>query len=332
MEPSLWRLALYALGVGPGDEVIVPSRTFIASASCAVMRGAVPVVADVDPDSQNITAHTVRAALTPRSRAVVAVHLAGWPCDMDPILELARERLLWVIEDCAQAHGATYKGRPVGSMGDVSAFSFCQDKIMSTGGEGGLLTTNDAHAWARAWAFKDHGKSYDAVYNRVHPPGFRWLHESFGTNWRLTEMQSALGRVLLQKLPQMMEKRRQLAAVLTERFSQLPTLRVTVPPAEIRHSYYKYYVFLRPERLCENWTRQRIIDAINAEGIPCFSGSCSEIYLEKAFPESTRPRRLPVAKQLGETALMFLVHPTLSETDMQDTANGVEKVLASATN
>jgi dTDP-4-amino-4,6-dideoxygalactose transaminase len=326
-------LALYALGVGPGDEVVVASRTFIASASCVVMRGATPVMADVDGDSQNITADTVLAALTPRTRAIMAVHLAGWPCDMDPILELARGRGLSVIEDCAQAHGATYKGRPVGSMGDVNAFSFCQDKIMTTGGEGGLLTTNNADVWARAWAFKDHGKSYDAVYHRTHPQGFRWLHESFGTNWRLTEMQSALGRVLLRKLPHMLEKRRRLAAILTERFSAMPALRVTIPPPEIRHSYYKYYVFLRLEHLRGDWTRQRIIDAINAEGIPCFSGSCSEIYLEKAFPESMRPkRRLPVAKQLGETTLMFLVHSTLAESDMHDAANAVEKVLAAATN
>ncbi len=324
-------LALYALGLGPGDEVVVPSRTFIASASCVAMRGAVPVVADVDSISQNITADTVATAVTSRTRAIIAVHLAGWACDMDPLLELARERGLWVIEDCAQAHGATYKGRPVGSMGNVNAFSFCQDKIMTTGGEGGLVTTNDPDLWARSWAFKDHGKSYDAVYHQAHPPGFRWLHESFGTNWRLTEMQSALGRVLLRKLPQMVEKRRHLAAILSKRFSEMPALRVTVPPAEIGHSYYKYYVFLRPERLRETWMRQRTIDAINAEGIPCFSGSCSEIYLEKAFPESLRPHgRLPVAKQLGETALMFLVHPTLSESDMHDTADAVAKVLHSA--
>jgi len=326
-------LALYALGVGLGDEVVVASRTFIASASCIVMRGAIPVMADVDHDSQNITADTVRVALTPRTRAIIAVHLAGWPCDMDPILGLARQRGLWVIEDCAQAHGATYKGRHVGSMGDVNAFSFCQDKIMTTGGEGGLLTTNDPDLWARAWAFKDHGKCYDSVYNHVHPSGFRWLHESFGTNWRLTEMQSALGRVLLRKLPGMLEKRRRLAAILTERFSSMPSLRVTVPSPEIGHSYYKYHIFLRRERLRGDWTRQRVIDAINAEGIPCFTGSCSEIYLEKAFPESMRPqRRLPVAKQLGETALMFLVHPTLTESDMHDTANAVEKVLFAATN
>ncbi|AEU35843.1 DegT/DnrJ/EryC1/StrS family aminotransferase [Granulicella mallensis] len=324
-------LALQALGIGPGDEVISTSRTFIASASCTVMRGATPVMADVDRDSQNITAETIRAVLTPRTRAIIAVHLAGWPCDMDPILDLAREHGLKVIEDCAQAHGATYKGRPVGSMGDVNAFSFCQDKILTTGGEGGMLTTNDTALWSRAWAYKDHGKSYDAVYHRHHPPGYRWLHESFGTNWRLTEMQSAIGRLQLGKLPQWVQARRELADVLTERFSAMPALRITKPTAESMHSFYKYYVFLRTERLREGWDRQRIADAINAEGVPCFSGSCSEIYLEKAFPAELRPpTRLPVAQELGETSLMFLVHPTLNKSDMEDAADAVEKVLASA--
>ncbi len=325
-------LALEALGIGAGDEVIVTSRTFIASASCAVMRGAIPVMADVDPDSQNITAETIQAVLTPRSRAIIAVHLAGWPCDMDPILDLARKNGLKLIEDCAQAPGALYKGRPVGSIGDVNAFSFCQDKIMTTGGEGGMLTTNDENLWERAWAFKDHGKSYDAVYRRPHPPGYRWLHESFGTNWRLTEMQSAMGRVLLRKLPQFIRARRRFAALLTEHFSKIPALRVTIPPDDIFHPYYKYYVFLRPEYLQREWDRQRIIDAINAEGIPCFVGSCSEIYLERAFPEALRPpERLPIARELAETSLMFLVHPTLSDSDMQDTADAVEKVMSFAT-
>jgi len=324
-------LALQALGIGPGDEVISTSRTFIASASCSVMRGATPVMADVDRNSQNITAETIRAVLTPRTRAIIAVHLAGWPCDMDPILDLAREYGLKVIEDCAQAHGAKYKGRPVGSMGDVNAFSFCQDKILTTGGEGGMLTTNDTALWSRAWAYKDHGKSYDAVYHRHHPPGYRWLHESFGTNWRLTEMQSAIGRLQLRKLPQLVQARRELADVLTERFSTIPALRITRPPAQSMHSFYKYYVFLRTERLREDWDRQRIADAINAEGVPCFSGSCSEIYLERAFPVDLRPpARLPIAQELGETSLMFLVHPTLNKSDMEDAANALEKVLASA--
>ena len=324
-------LALEAVGIRPGDEVVVTSRTFIASASCVVMRGATPVMADVDRESQNITAESVRAVLSPRTRAIIAVHLAGWPCDMDPILELARKHGVKVIEDCAQALGATYKGRQVGSMGDVNAFSFCQDKIMTTGGEGGMLTTNNSDYWSRAWAFKDHGKSYDAVYHRHHPPGYRWLHESFGTNWRLTEMQSAMGRLLLRKLPQAVDSRRRLARFLTEQFSQMPSLRITIPSDDVVHSYYKYYVFLRSDRLRDGWTRQRVIDAINAEGIPCFVGSCSEIYLERAFPEKLRPlERLPIAKELGETALMLLVHPTLNELDMQDTVNAVEKVLAYA--
>jgi hypothetical protein len=325
-------LALEALGIGPGDEVIVTCRTFIASASCVVMRGATPVMADVDRNSQNITGETIRAVLSPRTRAIIAVHLAGWPCDMDPILELANGYGLKVIEDCAQAPGALYKTRPVGSMGDVNAFSFCQDKIMTTGGEGGMLTTNDTTLWSRAWAFKDHGKSYDAVYKRQHPLGYRWLHESFGTNWRLTEMQSAMGRVLLRKLLQSVQTRGKLATLLTERFSRVPALRVAIPPDDVIHSYYKYYVFLRNEQLREDWTRQRVVDAINAEGVPCFVGSCSEIYLERAFSEELRPpQRLPVARELGETALMFLVHPTLTEMDMQETADAVEKVLACAT-
>ena len=323
-------LALYALGIGPGDEVITTSRTFIASASCIVMRGATPVLADVDPVTQNITAETIRPHITSRTKAVICVHLAGWPCDMDPILELAREHGLKVIEDCAQCHGATYKGRPVGSLGDVAAFSFCQDKIMTTGGEGGMLTTNDEGIWRRAWEFKDHGKSYDAVYNRQHPPGFRWLHESFGTNWRLTEMQSAIGRLQLAKLPEWTLIRRRNAETLTQGFRDLPGLRVTVPPSEIGHAYYKYYVFVEPERLAEGWDRDRIMNAVAAEGIPCFSGSCSEIYLEKAFDAMRPAARFTVAKKLGETSLMFLVHPTLTEQDMLDTVAVVSKVMAPA--
>ncbi len=325
-------LALRAFGIGAGDEVIVPSRTFIASASCAVMCGATPIIADVDAASQNITADSIRPLLSPRTKAIVAVHLAGWPCDMDPILDLARGRRLKVIEDCAQAHGASYKGRQVGSLGDVAAFSFCQDKIMTTGGEGGMLTTNDETIWKRSWSFKDHGKSYDAVHNRQHSAGFRWLHESFGTNWRLTEVQSAVGRILLQKLPRFVETRRRNAAILTDGFSKIPGLRVTVPPPQMRHAYYKYYAFVNSEDLRGGWNRDRIMAAISAEGIPCFSGSCSEIYLEKAFSEEMRPpERLPTAREVGETSLMFLVHPTLTERDMLDTCRAVEKVFEVAT-
>jgi dTDP-4-amino-4,6-dideoxygalactose transaminase len=323
-------LALQALGIGRGDEVITSSRTFIASASCAVMRGARPVCADVDPDSQNITAETIRRAITPRTRAIIAVHLAGWPCDMDEIMQLAAEHDLRVIADCAQAQGAMYKGRPVGSLGDVAAFSFCQDKIMTTAGEGGMLTTNDPDIWERAWGFKDHGKSYDAVYHRQHGEGFRWLHESFGTNWRMTEMQAALGRVALTKVPRWVEIRRCHASRLTKTLSGLPGLRIAKVPDAVHHAYYKYYAFLLPEMLRDGWDRNAVMQAINAEGVPCFVGSCSEIYLEKAFITRRKHPSLPVARVLGDTSLMFLVHPTLSDEHIAFTCQTIERVMAMA--
>lgn len=322
-------LALRALNVGPGDEVVTTSRTFIASASCAVSVGARPITADVDRNSQNMTAETIRAVLTPRTKAIIVVHLAGWPCDMDPILDLAREHGLKVIEDCAQAHGATYKGRPVGSMGDVAAFSFCQDKIITTGGEGGLFATNDEALWKFAWAYKDHGKSYDAVYNRHHDPGFRWLHESFGTNWRMTEMQAAIGRIALRKLPSWVAQRQHNASILRDGLSGVPWLRMPVPDPIVGHSYYKFYAFVRPERLAPGWSRDRIMAEICRVGIPCSVGSCSEIYEEKAFKmygEGKYPARL-VAKELGETSLMFLVHPTLSESSLQFSVDTIKKLL-----
>ena len=324
-------LALYALSVGAGDEVVVTPRSFIASASCVVMRGAKPVMADVDPVSQNITAETIAKVLSPRTKAIICVHLAGWPCDMDPILELARANGLAVIEDCAQAHGAKYKGRPVGSCGDFGSFSFCQDKILTTGGEGGMLTTNRADLWERAWSYKDHGKSYQAVYHRAHPPGFRWLHDNFGTNWRLTEMQSAIGRVILRKLPAWVETRRRHAQTLQNCLCDCDALRLTLPPDDVYHAYYKYYTFVRPERLKPGWDRDRIMNAISAKGVPCYSGTCSEIYLENAFPEALRPaKRLPIAKELGETSLMFLVHPTLTDDYVRNVGRIAREVLQEA--
>ena len=322
-------LALYALDIGPGDEVITTSRTFIASASCIVMRGATPVFADVERDSQLISAETIAACITPRTKAIIAVHLAGWACDMDPILELARKHDLKVVEDCAQAHGARYKGRPVGSIGDVGAFSFCQDKIMTTGGEGGMVTTNKRDLWAKMWSFKDHGKSWDAVYEREHPPGFRWLHESFGTNYRMPEMQSAIGRIQLQRMPQWHAARKRNAEAILATARTLPGLRVPEIPADIEHGWYKCYVFVEPQQLKSEWDRDRIMNAIVAAGVPCFSGSCSEVYLEKAFDGTDfRPEKpLPVARELGETSLMFLVHPTLSEAEMQRTCEVLRQIM-----
>jgi hypothetical protein len=326
-------LALYALGIGAGDEVITTSRTYIASASCAVMRGAIPVVVDVDRATQNIAPAAIRAAITPNTRAIIAVHLAGWPCDMDAIMAIAGEFGLKVIEDCAQAHGAEYKGRQVGSIGHAAAFSFCQDKIISTGGEGGMLTTSDAEVWKRAWAFKDIGRSYDAVYHQEHPPGFRWLTETFGTNWRLTELQAAIGRKQLQKLDGWIDQRRANAAALTATFLEIPAVRVALPPPAVRHAYYKYYVFVEPKCLREGWDRDRIIAELSSRGVPCFSGSCSDIQREKAF--ETLPgfirTEVPVALELGETSLMFLVHPTLEAGYMAQVCAQIVNVFEQAT-
>ena len=325
-------LAFKALEVGVGDEVIVTSRTFLASVSSIVNAGAVPVFADIDRDSQNITAETIQQVMTPKTKAIVAVHLAGWPCEMDAIMELANDHGLLVVEDCAQAHGAQYKGRSVGSIGHVGCWSFCQDKIMSTGGEGGMVTTNDKELWSKMWSYKDHGKSWEAVYEKKHPPGFRWVHDSFGTNWRMTEMQAAIGRIQLKRMPGWFSARKTNAARLAETCAKFNCVRVPLAPDYIDHANYKYYVFVSSAELAEGWSRDRIIEEINACGVPCMQGSCSEVYLEKAFDNTDfRPSsRLQVAKELGETSLMFMVHPTLTEANMATTCLAIEKVFVKA--
>ena len=350
-------VALKALGIGPGDEVVVTPRTFMASVSCVVNAGATPVFADVEPDSGNLSAATIARVLTPATRAVIVVHLAGWPCDMDPIMALAEQHGLKVIEDCAQAHGARYKGRSVGSIGHVGAWSFCQDKIMTTAGEGGMVTTSDEALWRAMWAYKDHGKSYAAVYERNHPPGFRWVIDSFGTNWRMLEVQAAVGRIQLRRMAGWTAQRNAHAAALVAALRpfagvsgpvRLPVLGCSGCAAGCGaggvqqcargcangcvHAQYKLYAYVQPQHLAPGWSRDRIAEAINAQGVPCFQGSCSEVYLEKAFDGTGwRPAtRLPVAQQLGETSLMFLVHPTLTAAELQHSCTVLQQVLALA--
>ena len=325
-------LALNALDIGSGDEVIVTSRTFIASISSIVNAGATPVFADVDRDTQNISPETIEPVITNKTKAIICVHLAGWPCEMDGILELAKKHNLKIIEDCAQAHGARYKGKSVGSFGDISSWSFCQDKIMTTGGEGGMVTTNDKELWSKMWSFKDHGKSYDAIYNREHPPGFRWVHESFGTNWRLTEMQSAIGRIQLKRMPEWTKIRGQHAAKLVHVCREFDCIRVPKIPDYILHANYKFYVFVEPEKLKDGWSRDKILEELNVLGIPAMQGSCSEVYLEKAFDgKSYKPKTsLPNAKQLGDTSLMFQVHPSITSEQMEAVAECLRNVLMKA--
>ena len=324
--------AYLAVGLGQGDELITTPRTFIATASSAVLLGAKPIFADVDPNSGAITAASIAPLITPRTKAIAVVHLGGWPADMPAICDLARAHGIAVIEDCAQAHGACINGQSVGSFGDVAAWSFCQDKIMTTAGEGGMVNTSRPDLWDAMWAFKDHGKTHEAVFGREHPPGFRWLHERFGSNFRLTELQSAIGRIQLQRLPEWTSIRTRNALLLAKALGDLSAVRVPRPPEHLTHAWYKFYAFVQPEALAEGWSRDRILSEIAALGYPALSGSCSEIYLEKCFQDAglAPVERLPVAQELGETSLMFLVHPTITSEQMGGYAQAVRSVVQKA--
>jgi dTDP-4-amino-4,6-dideoxygalactose transaminase len=326
-------LALVALGVGPGDEVVTTARTFIASASAVVMRGATPVLADVDRDSGNLTAASVQPLLTARTKAIIPVHLGGWPVDMPDLMDLARANGVAVVEDCAQAHGATVLGKPVGAFGDLSAFSFCQDKILTTGGEGGLLALDDERMWRAAWAYKDHGKSFEAIYEREHPPGFRYVYESFGTNWRMLEVQAAIGRVQLPKLPAWSARRREIGRRYEDELRPLGALRVPEVPAHLQHAYYRFYAYVRPDALRAGWSRQRVVDEVAAAGVPCYVGSASELYLEKAFRDAGLSQAQPLAgaRELGATSMALLCHPTLSDAAVERTIEVVQQVVSRAT-
>jgi dTDP-4-amino-4,6-dideoxygalactose transaminase len=326
-------VALQALGIGPGDEVIVTPRTFLASVSCVISAGATPVFADVDRDSGNITPETTRAVMTERTRAIIPVHLAGWPCDMLGFTELAAGSGVAIIEDCAQAHGASIDGRNVGTFGDIGAWSFCQDKIITTGGEGGMVNTDNRDLWSRMWSYKDHGKSFEKMQPGNYPPGFRWVHDSFGSNCRMLEVQSVIGRIQLRRLAEWHRRRTDNAHALIATLSRFPdSVRVPQPRSGLEHAYYRLYAYVRREGLAPGWCRDRIIAEITARGVPAFQGACSEVYLEKAF-EGTglRPRqRLPAAMELGKTSIAFLTHPTLSPEDIARAQSTIEEVLTQA--
>ena len=318
-------LALKALEIQPGDEVIVPARTFLGTASAVIAVGATPICADVDLDSQGISVESIRSLINSKTRAIIVVHLAGWPCDMDTIMTLARDYNLRVIEDCAQAHGARYKGKLVGTFSDIAAFSFCQDKIMSTGGEGGMLIMNDLELWERAWSYKDHGKNFQKVTAPKKSVGFQWVHDRFGSNYRMTEMQAAIGRCQLRKLDQWVEQRRQNATHFAQLLSTSPLFRIPMPDENYFNSYYKFYVFLNLDLMPPEYSRDRLLQELSEIGVPVFSGICPEIYCENAFVDLNLgpKKRLPNARHLGETSLMFQVHPTLTASDISHMAENV---------
>lgn len=321
--------ALEALDLPPGSDVVTTPRTFIATSSAIIRAGHRPVFADVDRDSGAITAETIEAALTPDTRAVSVVHLGGWPADMPAIRDLCDRHGLRLIEDCSQAHGAMVDGQHVGTFADIAVWSFCQDKIITTGGEGGMVATDDPALWHRVWSLKDHGKSWEAVYEREHPPGFRWLHESIGTNFRGTEVQAALGRIQYRRLDEWRAERTANAERLAARLRALSGLRVPTVPDRLVHAYYRLYAYLEPAALGAGWTRDRLIGSL-ALPAPVLSGSCSEIYREVALADDAPAQPLPVARELGETALAFLVHPGLGAQHMDATADALGSALAQA--
>ena len=327
-------LAYEAIGIGKGDEIITTPRTFVATASCASLLGAKPIFAEICPNSGLINADTIKAQITKKTKAISVVHLAGWPADMREIISLARKYKLAVIEDCSQAHGAQIiekdKPRSVGSFGDIATWSFCQDKIISTGGEGGMITTSSKKLMQKIWSLKDHGKSLYSVFKKEHPQGYKFLHDTLGTNYRLTEFQAAIGRIQLLKLSEWSAIRNRNAMILSNSLEELPLLRVPKQEFNKNNAWYKFYVYLNKKRLSSNWNRNKIIEIINKSGYPAFHGGCTEIYLEKCYGKIKNSRRLPVAKKLGETSLMFLVDHTISEENMHKYANNIKKVIKQA--
>ena len=326
-------LALRVLGVGPGDEVIVSPRSFLASVSCVCMVGATPVFADVDPRSQNIEASTIAPCITSRTKAIIPVHLAGWPADMVALEELAVRHRIAVVEDCAQAHGATVDGRSVGSFGAFGSFSFCQDKIMSTGGEGGMLVTDEEQYFERARSLKDHGKNFAKIARHKGGTTFQYVHDDIGTNYRMTEVQAAIGRVQLELMPGWLERRRANAALRSELATGIPAIECFVPPSRLRHAYYKFYLFIKSDQLKPGWSRDRVVAELVERGVRCFSGSCPEIYREQALVSRgfSTQRALPVARSLGERSLLFLVDPTVSAQVIEEESEHLNDVMTLAT-
>ena len=205
-------IAIKALNLKKGSEIIVTPRSFIISASVVINLGYKPVFSDVD-DNGNLCSNEISKVLTKITKAVIIVHLNGISCDLDPIVKLVKKNKIYLVEDCSQAHGARYKNKPVGSFGDISIWSFCQDKIISTGGEGGMISTNSKNLWEKCWSYKDHGKNYLKVFKKKHQVGFKWLHDYYGSNYRMTEIQATIGRYQLKDLDKQIKDRNKIAKI-----------------------------------------------------------------------------------------------------------------------
>ena len=307
-------LVLKAINLKPKDHVIVTSKSFIASASCVVSVGAVPVFADIDINSQNISIDFIKKIINKKTKAIICVHLGGWPCDMKNLVKICKKNKIKLIEDCSQAHGAKIKNKSVGTFGDFGTWSFCNDKIISTGGEGGMITTNSYKNYQNIWSLKDHGKNKKKYFNISSNYSFRYLHDNFGSNFRLTEMQSAIGNTQLLLLKERLKIRKKNANQYMKNLKNCRSIIIPNIPKEITHSFYRLYLRLDFKFIKKNWNKDQIINRLNKIGFDCSEGSCSEIYNELCFRNSKYKvkNRLQNSSELSKTSFALKVDHTIS--------------------
>ena len=334
-------LALRALKLKRGDEVIVSPRSFIISASCVLNLGLKPIFSDVD-ENGNLSIEDIKKIYNKKVKAIIVVYLNGLSCDLDPILTFVKKNKLFLIEDCSQAHGAIYKGKKVGSFGDMSTWSFCQDKIISTGGEGGLISTNNKKLWLKLWSLKDHGKNYKTLFHKKHKIGFKWLHEDLGSNYRMTEIQAGIGREQLKLLDSQIKKRNSIAKLylngLRDYFYKYKILKKpdfkckTCPLKESEnscnkctHAFYRLNLFINKDKVKQS----ELIRKINKKGISCGVGACPEIYKEKIFKKLKLypKKRLVNAKLLGNTSIVFPINPHNSKINVKREISVIKKII-----
>jgi dTDP-4-amino-4,6-dideoxygalactose transaminase len=333
-------IALKALNLKKRDEIIVSPRSFIISASCVLDLGLKPVFADVD-NNGNLSIKGIKKAYNKNVKAIILVHLNGLSCDLDPVLKFIKKNKIFLIEDCSQAHGAIYKDKKVGSFGHISTWSFCQDKIISTGGEGGMISTNNKKLWLKLWSLKDHGKNYKSVFYKKHKTGFRWLHDNLGSNYRMTEMQAAIGREQLKTLDNQLKIRNAIANIylneLKEYYQryhllQKPDFKCQTCPFKQNekkcnkclHAFYRLNLFINKNKI----KQIKLIEQLNKNKINCSVGSCPEIYREKIFKKLkfSPKKRLFNAKLLGETSIMFPIDPGRSMAKVKIEINSIKKI------
>lgn len=319
-------IALKALNLKKNAHVIVTPRSFIISASCVINLGFKPIFADVNSNG-NLSIEGIKKSYTKQVKAIILVHLNGLSCDMDPIINFAKKHKIKIIEDCSQAHGAVYKNKPVGSYGDISTWSFCQDKIMSTGGEGGMISTNNKSIWEKCWSIKDHGKNYLITHTKKNKLGFKWLHHNFGSNYRMTEVQSLIGRYQLKDLNYQVKKRNLIAnqvisslKIFWEKYHLIsqPNFECSSCIKKIKkkncnnciHAFYRLNLFINVNRE----KKLKILNNIQKKKVNCNEGPCPLIFKEKIFKKlKIKPKnKLTNAIVLGDRSIVYHINPNIS--------------------